>query len=111
MSQVKEISVADAAAKLAAGDIQLVDVRTQAEWDGARLDGARHIALEVLAGKAAEIEKDKPVFFYCYSGARSGMAAEAFATGGYDAYNVVGGIKAWDEAGLPVEPAGAEIVH
>ena len=111
MSTPKEISVTDAAEKLATEDVELIDVRTQSEWDGSRLAGAKHIALELLTSKASEIDKEKPVLFYCYSGARSGMAAEAFAASGFDAYNVTGGIKAWDEAGQPLDPPGAEITH
>jgi rhodanese-related sulfurtransferase len=111
MSQAKEISVADAAAKLAAEDVQLVDVRTQEEWDGARLDDAVHMPLELVSSKAGELDKDRPVFFYCYSGVRSAMAADAFAASGFDAYNVAGGIKAWNEAGQPLDPPNADIVH
>jgi rhodanese-related sulfurtransferase len=111
MSDSKEISVTDAAARLAAEDIQLIDVRTQSEWDGARLADARHIELAEISAKASEIDQDKPVFFYCYSGVRSAMATDAFAASGFDAHNVAGGIKAWVEAGQPVVPDGADIVH
>ena len=37
-------------------------------------------------------------------GTRSAFAVEAFRNGGYDAYNMTGGIQAWAEAGLPLEP-------
>lgn len=111
MGTAKEISVADAAHKLAAEDIQLIDVRTQSEWDGSRLDDARHIELGALTSKAGEIDKDRPVIFYCHSGSRSRMAADAFAASGYDAYNLTGGIKAWNEAGQRLDPPGGEIVH
>lgn len=111
MSQAQEISVTEAAAKLAEDDVQLVDVRRQEEWDGSRLDSATHIELEVLSSRATEIDKEKPVIFYCHSGTRSRMATEAFAASGYDAYNMTGGIKAWDDAGQPLDPPGADIVH
>jgi rhodanese-related sulfurtransferase len=32
-----------------AGDVQLVDVREQHEWDAGRIAGARHIELERVA--------------------------------------------------------------
>jgi rhodanese-related sulfurtransferase len=111
MSPPKEISAPDAAAMLAGEDVQLVDVRRQDEWDGGHLENAAHIPLELLTSKAAEIDKERPVIFYCYSGSRSALAAEAFAVSGYDAYNLSGGIKAWDDAGQPLDPPGAEIVH
>ena len=39
----------------------------------------------------------------CRSGARSGLAADALRASGFEAYNVDGGILAWERAGLPVE--------
>jgi len=111
MGQAKDISVSDAAAKVAAEDVQLVDVRTNEEWAGARLAGAKHIELAELSSRAGELDQDRPVLFYCYSGVRSQMAADAFAASGFDAYNVAGGIQAWVDAGQPVEPDSAEIVH
>ena len=41
--------------------------------------------------------------FYCRVGARSAMAAQAFAGSGWDAYNLSGGIVSWVVAGLPIE--------
>jgi len=86
------------------GEAQLVDVREEYEWDAGRIAGAVHIELERLPGRAAEIDKDKPVIFQCRMGRRSAFAVEAFRNGGYDAYNMTGGIEAWAAAGLPLEP-------
>ena len=33
---------------------------------------------------------------------------QAFRAAGYDAYNMDGGIEAWAEAGLPLEPENGE---
>jgi rhodanese-related sulfurtransferase len=41
-------------------------------------------------------------------GARSAMAAEAFAASGWEAYNLSGGIVSWVVAGLPIEGVVAE---
>ena len=49
---------------------------------------------------------ERPLVFQCRVGARSGMAAHAFRRAGYDAYNLRGGIAAWAERGLPLEPMG-----
>ena len=49
------------------------------------------------------------MLFYCRSGNRSGMAAEAFREAGYDAHNLAGGIEAWAEAGRPLEPEDGEV--
>jgi rhodanese-related sulfurtransferase len=86
------------------GEANLVDVREPYEWEAGRIAGAAHIELERLAGRSEEIDKDKPVIFQCRLGVRSGLATQAFRAAGYDAYNMTGGIKAWAEAGLPLEP-------
>ena len=94
-----------------AGEIQLVDVRETREWDAGRIGGARHIELERVASQAGTIEKERPVVFYCRVGSRSGMAAHAFRRAGYDAYSMDGGITAWDEQGLPLEPEDGTVAE
>jgi rhodanese-related sulfurtransferase len=86
------------------GDIQLIDVRESYEWEAGRIGGARHVELERVASQAPTIAREKPVVFYCRLGARSGMAANAFRRAGYDAYSMDGGITAWADKGLPIEP-------
>jgi rhodanese-related sulfurtransferase len=92
-----------------AGEIQLIDVREPYEWDAGRIPGARHIELEHVASQAGSIDRERPVVFYCRLGARSGMAANAFRRAGYDAHSMDGGITAWDERGLPLEPADGSV--
>jgi rhodanese-related sulfurtransferase len=94
---------------VAAGEAQLVDVREPYEWEAGRISGARHIELEHLAGRADELDKDEPVIFHCRLGRRSALATDAFRAVGFDAYNMSGGILAWAEAGLPLEPEGGEV--
>jgi hydroxyacylglutathione hydrolase/adenylyltransferase/sulfurtransferase len=95
----------------AQGAIQLVDVREPYEWEAGRVAGARHVELERLASEAGSIDRDRPVVFYCRLGARSGMAANAFRRAGYDAYSMDGGITAWDECGLGLEPADGRVAE
>lgn len=88
---------------------QIVDVRQDYEWEAGRIPGASHIELIEVSARAEEIDRDRPVIFQCRVGSRSAMAAEAFRTAGFDAYNLAGGIEAWVEAGLPIEPDGGEV--
>ena len=53
--------------------------------------------------RAGELGKDRTIVFYCRSGDRSAVAADAFTAAGYDAVSLAGGIVAWQEAGRPVE--------
>jgi rhodanese-related sulfurtransferase len=98
---VREI---DAEGLEAAGDVQLVDVRTTEEREAGRIPGdTAHIPFEELHARAAELDKDRPVVFYCRSGDRSGVAAEAFEASGFNAVSLTGGMLAWQEGGREVE--------
>ncbi len=91
----------------ASEDAQFVDVRQPDEWAATGVPaGARLISLAQLEQRApAELARDKPVYVICNSGNRSRVAAEALIRLGYShVYNVDGGIQAWLQAGLPVEP-------
>jgi rhodanese-related sulfurtransferase len=94
---------------LEADEAVLVDVREPYEWDAGRIAGARHIELERLGSRADELPKDKPVIFQCRVGRRSALATEAFRAVGFDAYNMRGGIQAWADEGLPLEPDGGRV--
>ncbi len=61
--------------------------------------------------QAAEIEPERPVVFYCRSGARSAMATGAFRAAGFEAYNLDGGLLAWVERGLPIEPEDGSVAQ
>ena len=87
----------------------VIDVREPYEREAGHVAGTRHIELERLASQAETIERDRPVIFLCRIGSRSGMATQAFRASGYDAYNLRGGITAWAEAGLPLEPEGGHV--
>ncbi len=91
----------EAARRLAAGKLVLVDVREQRELLDGRVDGAVHIPLGQLAARLGELDRGHPVAFMCRSGSRSAMATRTAAGAGYDAVNVKGGILAWARAGLP----------
>ncbi len=97
--------------RLADGSIQLIDVRERHEHDAGRIAGGRLIELARLGDEAHTIDRSQPVVFYCRSGARSGMASQAFADAGYEAHNMTGGLLAWDAAGLPLEPEGGHVAE
>jgi rhodanese-related sulfurtransferase len=90
-------------------DVQLVDVRRPDEHEAGRIAGDLHIELDELASRAESIDRDRPVVFYCRTGSRSAMAAQAFGSSGYEAYNLAGGLEAWVEGGLPLEPPDGRV--
>ena len=97
------------AAEMVAGGATLIDVREDHERRAGYIAGSEHVVLARLASAAATIDRDGPVVFYCRVGGRSSMAADAFRSSGYDAYNLAGGILAWVAAGLPLEPDGGYV--
>jgi monothiol glutaredoxin len=96
--KVRDLSPLEAASKLAAGALTLVDVRPPAERALAQLKGG----FETLDDGSAELEalaKDTPIAFMCHHGGRSAQAAEHFRQLGFrEIYNVIGGIDAWADA-------------
>jgi rhodanese-related sulfurtransferase len=89
---------------LGQGQIQLIDVRQRYEHEAGRIAGDRLIELMELSMQAETIDRDRPVVFYCRSGSRSAMAAQAFGGAGFDAHNMSGGLLDWEAAGLPLDP-------
>jgi rhodanese-related sulfurtransferase len=90
--------------------VQLIDVRTPEEHEAGRIEGDRLIELNDLVEQAGTIDQDRPVIFYCRTGARSAMATAAFLEAGFDAHNMSGGMVAWEAAGLPMVPEGAQVI-
>ena len=103
---VSTISTEELANRCADGSVQLIDVRTPAEFREVHVDGAVNHPLtsfdasEVIRHYAID---DSPVFFICKSGGRSRQAVQQCEASGFDqAVTVDGGTDAWVSAGLPV---------
>jgi rhodanese-related sulfurtransferase len=105
----EDLSPKRVAELLGDADTQLVDVRRPDEHEAGRIAGAVHIELDRLPAEAGSLDRERRIVFYCRSGSRSAMATDAFRASGYDAYNMAGGLEAWVESGLPMEPAGGRV--
>jgi hydroxyacylglutathione hydrolase len=85
------------------GEVLLLDVRNQSEWDEARLPNAHHLMLGYLPQQAQDFAGDRPVVVQCRSGNRSAIGASVLQANGVTAVmNLAGGILDWEAAGLPV---------
>jgi rhodanese-related sulfurtransferase len=97
------------ARELIEGGAQPVDVRTAGEHAAGHIPGSAHLPIERLNEEAGQLDRERPVVVYCRGGNRSQVAAEALRNSGWDARSIDGGLLAWDEAGLPLEPDGGEV--
>ncbi|MEW6282763.1 MAG: rhodanese-like domain-containing protein, partial [Candidatus Eremiobacterota bacterium] len=81
----------------------VVDVRSPQEYRSGHLEGSRNIPLTELPRRWQEVPSDRPVVIHCQSGYRSGMAASLLAHHGLTCHtDMIGGIAAWQQAGLPL---------
>ena len=74
---------------------QLIDVRE--DWERSAFHiGGEHIPLSEIISRKGELEKDKPVVFYCEKGIRSTIIIQRLEASGFqNLYNLTGGMAEW----------------
>jgi rhodanese-related sulfurtransferase len=83
--------------------VVLLDVREPFEREQASIEPSIHIPLREIAGRSAEIPRDKALVVYCHSGTRSMMVAAYLEGHGFKTVaNLSGGIDAWS---IRVDPS------
>lgn len=105
--RIKECTVAEVKAKLDRGErFHFVDVREDHEYAKDHAHGAAHLGKGVIE---RDIEttipnKEDEIVLYCGGGYRSALAADALRQMGYvNVRSMEGGIRAWREAGYPIQ--------
>lgn len=110
LSAVKEIGTLNVTQLMNHENAVLIDLREPGEFKGGKLPGALHIPLSQLGQRTDELAKlnKRPVVAYCALGRRSTMVGGALAKAGFaNIYSLRGGLKAWRDAGLPIDDADA----
>lgn len=82
----------------------LLDVRTLEEFEQGHLPNATLVPYDQISATTPELPQDKatPIFVYCRSGNRSGIASETLVGLGYETVvNLRGGYPDWAAAGHP----------
>lgn len=104
---VRECTIADVKARLDRGEqFQFLDVREDREFEVDHAAGARHVGRGVLERDIETLIPDKQadIVLYCGGGFRSALAAESLQKMGYrQVVSMDGGMRAWREAGYPIE--------
>ncbi len=80
-------------------EVQLIDIRTPKEYENGYIDDAINIPIadkQAFVKAFSNLQKDKPVYIYCYSGIRSHRAGKLLSELGFTKiYDFKGGWKVW----------------
>lgn len=104
-AQPEQLTCQQASGAMGRGELTIVDVREDHERAQSRIIGSLHIPLGDMASHLNELSQEVPVAFICRGGNRSEVAAKWALERGVLAANVVGGLLAWQRAGLPLSVA------
>lgn len=98
LESLPEVSPEFVVVELAGGSL-LLDVRSEAEHAAGHIDGAVHMPLGMLLGRAASLPKNGRVVVHCQSGGRSPIAVSLLQRMGFvDVANLRGGFSAFQTA-------------
>jgi rhodanese-related sulfurtransferase len=105
--RVRECTISDVKAKLDRAErFHFIDVREDHEYERDHAAGAIHLGKGVIERDIETVipNKQESIVLYCGGGYRSVLAADSIRQMGYtDVISMDGGIKAWREAGFPME--------
>jgi hydroxyacylglutathione hydrolase len=103
---MRTVSAAEAAPGIRDATVRVLDVRDEGEWREKHIPAALHIYVGQLERDLPPVPKDSPLVVHCSVGNRSGLAASILARNGFtNVCNMLGGIRAWQELGLPLDAA------
>jgi len=89
--------------------LQLVDVRSRAEWLKGRLPGAIYVPLLDLDSGSRSIDPSRPSLVYCNEGYRATTAASILLRkSASDIGILIDGVEGWLALGLPLEIPNTE---
>jgi rhodanese-related sulfurtransferase/DNA-binding transcriptional ArsR family regulator len=112
VAQPDKLASVDREALLAqarSGDVIVIDVRPQAEYDQAHLPFARSMPVDELEQRLSELPKKRQIVAYCRGPfcMLSDEALKLLRAKGYKATKILDGVSEWRAAGLPVASTGA----
>jgi len=98
------VNTAEATHLINREDALVVDVRDAGEYGAGHILGAKNVPLSRLDEGDLAKRKERPVIVYCDGSERSSKAVAALKKQGFTrVVNLSGGLKAWQQAGLPIE--------
>ena len=103
---IREVDCAAALQLINHKNALVLDVREDNEYKMGHVLNSKQIPLGKLNERIGELEKykEQPIVVVCRSGSRSGAACAALGKHDFNqAYNLAGGVTAWQKANLPLE--------
>jgi predicted bacteriocin transport accessory protein len=89
--------------------VQVLDVRTAAEFNGGHIEHALQanwLDKKEFADRTQHLDKSTPIYVYCQAGGRSASAQNYLKEQGYNVINLEGGMSNWKMNNFPVEGNG-----
>jgi len=103
-SSIVKLNPVEFQKKVQAGGVQLVDVRTQREYTQGHIEGAvyhDYYQRSTFMKNMNTLDKSKPVYIYCLTGARSRSTAQKLKNAGFtQMFDLTGGVRNWYRSGL-----------
>jgi rhodanese-related sulfurtransferase len=102
---VEHVSAAELQERLARGDVVVLDVRPQPEYQAGHIPGAESVPLDVLASRAPKLPRRRQIVAYCRGPycVYADDAVRLLQARGLKARRLDVGFPEWRRAGLPVE--------
>lgn len=83
---------------------KIVDVRSRYEYDVAHAKGSKHVPPSQIRADETGLRREDDILVICSTGHRSDHQANKLAKLGFTRVaSINGGLKAWQQAGLPVK--------
>jgi hydroxyacylglutathione hydrolase len=103
VARIARLPLADLPAR--AGEVQILDVREQSEWDEGHIPGSAFKPWHDIDGLPDGLDPSRPIAVVCGSGQRSAVAASLLQRHGasHVIHVIDGGVPAWGRLGHPLE--------
>ncbi len=104
--------------RLSTNGLQVVDVRSEDEWNDYHIETARFLPYTSMVQQlqhpaqlsSLNLEKEQKIAVTCATGKRSSTAISIMRLNGYQhVYNVTGGMEAWKSAQLPMVDGAGQV--
>ena len=103
---MKTVTAKEAQKLIEEGEAVVIDVRTPAEYEAGHIQNAQNIDIQspLFIEKIKALDLNAEYIVNCERGGRSSRAVSLMSEIGFSkAFNLEGGILAWEKEGLPIE--------